>query len=240
MVYVDDTYLQGEHFFECMHNLEDTVALSQALDFTIHPDKSQLMPTQKMTFLGFVIDSTKMILKLSENKQKNTFALCEEVIKSKVQSIRKIACLLGSIFESFEVVPWGPLYYRNIELCKTEALKAAKVNFEYKMSLSPSAKIEVAWWRDNTYNSYRNLEERSITDVVYTDARSHGCGATYKEQGINGRWADKEKLQSINTLELLAIKFAIKSFFKEYKDGHIRIMSDNVTAVAYINNMGGM
>ena len=62
---------------------------------------------------------------------------------------------------------------------------------------------------------------------------------TYKGQGINGRWTDKEKLQSINTLELLPIKFAIKSFLKEHKDGHIRIMSDNVTTVAYINNMGG-
>ena len=29
VVYVDDTYLQGENFLECMHNLEDTVALLQ-------------------------------------------------------------------------------------------------------------------------------------------------------------------------------------------------------------------
>ena len=125
-----------------------------------------------------------------------------------------------------------------MELCKTEALKAANGNFECKMSLSPAAKTEVAWWRDNIYTSYRNLEERPITDVVYTDASSHGWGTIYKKQEINGGWANKETLQSINTLELLAIKFAIKSFFKEYKDGHIRIISDNVTAVPYINNMG--
>ena len=56
VVYVDDTYLQGENFLECIHNLEDTVALLQALGFTIHPDKSQLLPIQKMAFLGFVID----------------------------------------------------------------------------------------------------------------------------------------------------------------------------------------
>ena len=35
------------------------------------------------------------------------------------------------------------------------------------------------------------------------------------------------------------MKFAIKSIFKEHKDGHIRIMNDNVTGIAYINNMGG-
>ena len=37
---------------------------------------------------------------------------------------------------------------------------------------------------------------------------------------------------------LLAIKFAMKLFYKEYKNSHIRIMSENVIAVAYINNMG--
>ena len=104
VVYVDDTYLQGENFLECMHNLEDRVALLQAFGFTIRPDKSQLIPTQKMTFLGFVIDSTKMTLKLTENKQNKIFTICEEVIKSKVQSIRKIASLLGNIVASFEAV----------------------------------------------------------------------------------------------------------------------------------------
>ena len=64
-------------------------------------------------------------------------------------------------------------------------------------------------------------------------------GTYIKEQGINGRWSDKAKLRSINTLELLAMKFAIKAIFKEHKDGHIRIMNDNVTGIAYINNMGG-
>ena len=63
-------------------------------------------------------------------------------------------------------------------------------------------------------------------------------GSHIYKQRRNRRCADKEKLKSINILELLAIKFAIKSFFKEYENGHIRILSDNVTTVVYINNMG--
>ena len=50
VVHVDGTYLQGENVLECMHNREDTVALLEALGFTIHPDKSQLIPTQKICF----------------------------------------------------------------------------------------------------------------------------------------------------------------------------------------------
>ena len=52
----------------------------------------------------------------------------------------------------------------------------------------------------------------SVTDIVYTDASSHGWARTYNEQRVNGRSADTEKLQSINTLEPLVMKFAINTF----------------------------
>ena len=44
----------------------------------------------------------------------------------------------------------------------------------------------------------------------------------------------------INSLELLAIKFGIKSFLPLFKNiEHIRIMCDNTTAISYINKQGG-
>ena len=62
-----------------MNNLDNAVALLQALVFTIHSDKSQLITTQKMTLLAFVIDST-MTLKLTEIELAKIFTLCEDVI----------------------------------------------------------------------------------------------------------------------------------------------------------------
>ena len=37
VVYVDDSYLQGETFEECLQNITETVKLLQSLGFTIHP-----------------------------------------------------------------------------------------------------------------------------------------------------------------------------------------------------------
>ena len=56
VVYVDDTFLQGDTFEECLQNIRSTVNLLQTLGFTVHPDKSVLNPTQKIEFLGFVSD----------------------------------------------------------------------------------------------------------------------------------------------------------------------------------------
>jgi len=44
VVYVDDTYLQGNTWQECLDNVKATVSLLCKLGFTIHLEKSQLMP----------------------------------------------------------------------------------------------------------------------------------------------------------------------------------------------------
>ena len=61
-------------------------------------------------------------------------------------------------------------------------------------------------------------------------------GAHDENQTINGRWSDYEKTLHIDCLELLAIKLAIKSYLpRKVLVRHLRIMSDNSTAIAYIN-----
>ena len=44
VVYVNDTYLQGNKWQECLYNVKATVSLLCKFGFTIHLEKSQLMP----------------------------------------------------------------------------------------------------------------------------------------------------------------------------------------------------
>ena len=67
--YLDDSILIGETARICLNNVTDTVNLLRSLDFTIHTDKSVFVPTQKITFLGFIIDSAKMTISLTEEKK---------------------------------------------------------------------------------------------------------------------------------------------------------------------------
>ena len=65
----DDSYLQGNTCEACFHNIESTIELLQNLGFTIQPTKSILTPTQRITFLGFLIDSVQMTLELTVVKE---------------------------------------------------------------------------------------------------------------------------------------------------------------------------
>jgi len=52
VVYVDDNLLLGRDKESCQHNISTTVSLLKKLGFTIHVDKSVLVPSQEITFLG--------------------------------------------------------------------------------------------------------------------------------------------------------------------------------------------
>ena len=57
VVYVDDSYLQGETNQTCLDNISDTIKLLRGLVFIIHTEKSTLTPNQTIVFLGFIISS---------------------------------------------------------------------------------------------------------------------------------------------------------------------------------------
>lgn len=57
---------------------------------------------------------------------------------------------------------------------------------------------------------------------------------------LGGRWTQSESLKHINYLEILAIYYALQALHDLVKNTHIKILTDNSTAVSYINNMGGV
>ena len=66
VVYMDDSYLQGDSVSSCRRNINVTVSLLQALGFNIiNERKSVLTPTQSLEFLGFIINSTDMTITLT-------------------------------------------------------------------------------------------------------------------------------------------------------------------------------
>jgi len=59
--YIDDSLLCADTYKECTENVYETVSLMESLGFIIHPEKSQLKPTKKITFLGNTIQGPNKI-----------------------------------------------------------------------------------------------------------------------------------------------------------------------------------
>ena len=122
VVFVDDSYLQGDTETECLGNVEATTALLEYLGFTIHEAKSILKPTQKIEFLGFVIDSTSMTVTINKDKMIAITNKIKLLMATTFPTIRRLASVIGSVISLFPAIPLGKLHYRALEKDKTVAL----------------------------------------------------------------------------------------------------------------------
>ena len=238
---MDDSYLQGYTFSTCEDNVNATVDLLQFLGFTIHPEKTVLVPSQEIEFLGFVLNSVEMKIKLTDCKSGKIISKIKKLLYERKQTIRDLASAIGLLVATFPIHPYGKLHYRELERCKISSLKFQKGKYNAPcMPLSPSAISELHWWLKHFKNANQSLQDIPVDCTIQTYASEQGWGATDRNTPIGGRWSSMER-NHVNVLELKAILLALKSYFRHNCNvKHVHILTDNSTALAYINNMGGM
>ena len=236
--YIDDSYLQGGSYEECLANVLDTVKMFLSLGFILHPQKSVFIPTQKLVFLGFVLDSVQMKIYLTNEKVDKLKSICTKLIKAKETTIREVSRALGYMVSSFPGVMYGPLYFRQLEREKTLALRYSKGDYDACMVVSDKAGTELLWWNTHLEASYNIISHGEPTVVMSTDASSTGWGCALHDTSTGGHWTAEEARNHTNYLELLAIYLALKSFSSIINGQHVKVMVDNMTALSDVNHMG--
>lgn len=239
MGYIDDSYLQGDTRDECRCNIVSTATLFTELGFYIHPNKSVFVPTQTLTFLGFILDSVKMTISPTPEKVEKIVKACCQMVKKAKPLILDVARVIGLIISMFPGAEYGPLHYRVLEHDKTNALAANAGDFNMPMKLSKASIQELLWWITYAPQAQKHISYPTPSMIIQTDASKKGWGAVLDGQKIGGRWTPSEALKHINLLELQAAFFGLKSFADHIRGIHIQLQVDNTTAVAYVNNMGG-
>ena len=237
--FIDDSLLCGDSFDECTDNVNATDNLMTRVGFILNKEKSVFIPTTRIQYLGNIIDSEQMVVFLPESRQESILVSCRKLVSKSTTSIREVAKVIGLLVASFSAVEYGKLHYRHLEREKIQALKLKHGNFDALMQITKDMKIELKWWIDNLTFQVRHIIRESAKVTMYTDASLTGWGAKLGNSKIGGRWNDFESKNHINVLELLAISHALKAFQEQVQSHHVKIFSDNTTAVSYINNMGG-
>ena len=179
------------------------------LGFVVHPEKSVFVHSQEIEYLGFIINSITMKIRLTTEKKRKIFDLCQEVLLKESISIRLFSKLLGKFTSSFQVIKYG-------QLNLIKAIKAILTKRLY----------------------YIQELETPHLPLITTDASTTAWGAAFKNTFTGGQFSITETVMHINVLELKAILFGLRSLCDHICDSHIKIIYENTTAVHCINNMG--
>ena len=226
-------------FHSCEANIRDTVDLLQSLGFIIHPEKSVLYPTKRVEHLGFIMNSTNMLVNVNTNKIDKLKEQAVLVLGTSEPTIRDVAVLLGLMVSCLPGMEYGDIYYRRLDIVKTEALKENRGNFDSVMSIPMDVCQDITWWVNNVGNSPRSLDRGKPLACLLTDASNLGWDAKLHNTRTGGRWTVEEQDYHINVLEPKAVLFGLNALCEHMSGAHILVRTDNSTTVSYLTLMGG-
>ena len=96
VAYFFDSLLQSDTYDHCRQNIKDTINLVDTVGLTVHPKNSVIIPKQCIEFVGFLLNSKKMTLKLAPRKVHNLIEFARDMLEAKNISIRDFAKLIGN------------------------------------------------------------------------------------------------------------------------------------------------
>ena len=243
--YIDDLLILGYTKDEVHNSVAYVANLLQILGFHINREKSELDPTQKIEFLGFILDSVNMTISLTPAKIAKIKSLASQVLEQQVFTIRFLAQFLGNCVASFPAVEYGPYHTKEIEISKIQALKDSHWDFESFMSLSEWAIPHVQWWHDNIelpqVHKLSLLAPPNNEQIhLFTDASKTGWGVYFPLTGekTGGLWSPEEQKLHINAQELAGVYFGALLFLKNIKNHTVHLHTDNQVALFALRTQG--
>jgi hypothetical protein len=174
--YIDDTFLNAPTPQKCKPDLHIAVDLFQELGFMISESKNVFTPTTKIKYLGFVIDSVSMTVVPTTEKNQKLKKATKKLLNKDSTTIRHLVQVEGGLLATHPRNPWAPLFTKQLEIEKLEALSCNKFNFDAYMVVSTAIKCDLHWWLNNLGHTKVYLQESYPNLVIHTDASLQGYG----------------------------------------------------------------
>ena len=171
----------------CTNSTTTIVETLLDLGYIINLKKSVLIPTQRITVFGFLIDSIAFMVFLTDEKVVKIITKAKLMVKATKVTARELASFIGLIISAFDAILEAPLHYKALERNKLNSL-GSDGDFDNGVILSDRSVSELHWWQENV--DHKNGKHIRVKDVDYrcrTDASFAGWGAISLETELCAR-----------------------------------------------------
>ena len=209
--------------------------------FVPNEEKSLWEPTQVITWLGTVIDTSQCIISATDTRIQSLSEDLSFLLDSthpSLYQVRKLASVCGKIISLVTCVGnVARLMTRNIFAVINSAM-----NWNSMVSLTPGCVDELNFWKVNlVYINGVPLWpiKRKPSRTVYSDASISACGSFITLDGkvFHQNWSDFERSQSSTFRELLAVLLSLQAFIDSLRAQTVVWCTDNQN-VARIVSIG--
>jgi hypothetical protein len=235
IVYLDDFLIIAETEIGCQACLECLLGLLRNLGWAISWSKVE-GPRKVIKFLGVILDSEKMCLELPEPRLQELHGLIRETLVRKRITLKQLQSLAGKLNWASQVVRGGRTYLRRI----LDTMAPLKLS-HHKARISNEMRADLQWW-DKFLHIFNGkalaLHAAVPTHMAVTDACNIAAGLSYRGDWAYVNWQlDLPQVADlhINYKETVAIILAAYRWAPMWRNSHVQVLSDNITAKSIIN-----
>ena len=236
--YFDDWLVQSSSRESLLRDLQTVLRLCHELGVVINLEKSHLIPSQVVQYLGVVINTQSFVASPSPDRISRLLSTAGEFRSSASPPASLWLSLLGMLSSLAHLVPGGRLRMWSLQLCLNRSWD--HVDLSIPVAWSAECLQDLQWWLHLPRLSQGvSLCQVSPNLDFWSDASDVGWGAHLGPRVASSLWDLGQASLSINARELLAIQHGLLHF-QLYLRGHtVAVFCDNVTAVAYLRREGG-
>lgn len=198
--------------------------------------KTDWQPRQIGQWLGFIIDTIRMIFQVPPKKLEKLKGAIKDVLNSSYISLRSIARIAGYLVSmTIALGPIARLFTRQMYY-----MIARRESWRDVITLSEPVAQELKFWLNHVdaFSGYAIQRKFSATAIVYSDASVSGFGgfsAMVGEHVCVGHWSEFEAAQSSTFRELKAIQFILQSFSMILAHHKVKWFSDSKNSCTIVN-----
>lgn len=234
--YIDDFITLGAPASDkCANNIAIIHHTCKVSGTPVEEDKSE-GPATSLTFLGIVIDSVSMELRLPHDKMIQLHQNLGQWRGKKSCRKKDLLSLIGSVSHACKVVRPGRAFIR----CLINLSKLAK-KLHHHICFSREARSDIEWWYQfvEKWNgiSILTAQRHDHPDIIITSDASGrwGCAAFWDQRWFQLKWPSTTQDTHITLKELLPILLAAAVWRKYWHRLTVQARCDNSAVVVILN-----
>ena len=230
VIYIDDGLSASESSRQCRISGSKIKDDLRRAGIVLNQEKSCWNPTQVGSFLGFIVDTLKMELRVPEKKVEALLTLMGKMLLKETVSAKEMARAAGTVISMSPALgPVANLFTRYMYCF----IQSSHSWFADRI-MPAEAKIELSFWLNNLKprNGYKMRRNTVTTKVIFSDASEHGFGGytvtKLGKQIAKGDFSPEEREGSSTLRELLAVKYVLQSFGRLLQNENLLWFTDNM------------
>ena len=191
--YLDDWLIQSSSREAVLHDLQVVLDLCREFGIVVNPEKSNFVPSQRVLYLGTVLDSQSFVASPSPDRIARLLSLGEGFLFSIQQPAACWQSLLGTLSSLTHLVPEGRLRMRSLQFQLHRNWDC--VEDSTLVPWAPTRRLDPLWWLDEP-RLHRGVSVAQVSPDLdfWSDASNVGWGLTWVRRwfpafGLPTRWA---------------------------------------------------